>query len=79
MRAGGAETVPPTPGRRVLTVGELTLEIRQLLERAVQATWVTGEVTNLRAQSSGHFYFTLKDADSQLSCVLFRNRGAGEP
>jgi exodeoxyribonuclease VII large subunit len=34
--------------------------------------WVTGEVTNLRAQSSGHIYFTLKDAAAQLSCVLFR-------
>jgi exodeoxyribonuclease VII large subunit len=37
--------------------------------------WVTGEVTNLRLQSSGHIYFTLKDAGAQLSCVLFR----GEP
>ena len=36
------------------------------------AVWVTGEITNLRAQSSGHIYFTLKDAGAQLSCVLFR-------
>ena len=34
--------------------------------------WVTGEITNLRLQSSGHIYFTLKDAGAQLSCVLFR-------
>ena len=33
---------------------------------------MTGEVTNLRLQSSGHIYFTLKDAGAQLSCVLFR-------
>ena len=72
-RSGGAEAVPATPGRRVLTVGELTLEVRQLLEKGIGRIWVTGEVTNLRAQSSGHIYFTLKDADSQLSCVLFRN------
>jgi exodeoxyribonuclease VII large subunit len=38
----------------------------------VGQVWVTGEITNLRAQSSGHFYFTLKDAGAQLSCVLFR-------
>jgi exodeoxyribonuclease VII large subunit len=60
-------------GRRVLTVGELTAEVRRLLETQVGQIWVTGEVTNLRAQSSGHIYFTLKDAESQLSCVLFRN------
>src|SRR5205814_4629496 len=34
--------------------------------------WVTGEITNFRAQSSGHLYFTLKDTAAQLSCVLFR-------
>jgi exodeoxyribonuclease VII large subunit len=37
--------------------------------------WVSGEITNLRAQTSGHIYFTLKDASAQLACVLFR----GEP
>src|SRR5207249_2486791 len=41
-------------------------------ERQFALVWVTGEVTNLRAQNSGHIYFTLKDADAQLSCVLFR-------
>ncbi len=59
-------------GRRVLTVGELTSQVRRLLESQVGEVWVTGEVTNFRAQSSGHIYFTLKDAESQLSCVLFR-------
>jgi exodeoxyribonuclease VII large subunit len=43
-----------------------------LLEKSVGSVWVTGEVTNLRSQSSGHMYFTLKDAGAQLSCVLFR-------
>ena len=60
-------------GRRVLTVGELTSQVRRLLESQVGEVWVTGEVTNFRAQASGHIYFTLKDAESQLSCVLFRN------
>ncbi len=67
------ELFPMEPTRKVLTVGELTLQVKRLLEKQVGQVWVTGEVTNLRAQSSGHIYFTLKDADSQLSCVLFRN------
>jgi len=58
--------------RKVLSVSELTTQVKQLLEKSVGSVWVTGEVTNLRAQSSGHVYFTLKDASAQLSCVLFR-------
>jgi exodeoxyribonuclease VII large subunit len=60
------------PARSVLSVAELTVRIRRLLENEVGRVWVTGEITNLRAQSSGHIYFTLKDASAQLSCVLFR-------
>lgn len=67
------ELFPMEPVRKVLTVGELTGQVKRLLEKQVGQVWVTGEVTNLRAQSSGHIYFTLKDAESQLSCVLFRN------
>jgi exodeoxyribonuclease VII large subunit len=63
------------PARKVLSVSELTTQIKRLLEKQVGQVWVTGEVTNLRAQSSGHIYFTLKDAASQLSCVLFRSAG----
>src|SRR2546426_168896 len=58
--------------RKVLSVTELTWQIRRLLEQQVGRIWVTGEITNFRAQSSGHIYFTLKDANAQLSCVLFR-------
>lgn len=63
---------PKTPERKVFSVGELTTQIRRALEKQVGSVWVTGEVTNLRFQSSGHIYFTLKDASSQVSCVLFR-------
>jgi exodeoxyribonuclease VII large subunit len=63
---------PPAETRKVLTVWELTSDIKRLLERQVGSVWVSGEITNLRAQSSGHMYFTLKDAAAQLSCVLFR-------
>jgi len=65
------ELFPTETGRRVLSVSELTAQVKRLLEKQVGSVWVTGEVTNLRAQSSGHMYFTLKDAAAQLSCVLF--------
>lgn len=58
---------------KVLSVSELTRSIRSLLEDAIGQTWVEGEISNLRRQSSGHQYFTLKDDRSQLPCVLFRN------
>ncbi len=67
------ELFPTETIRKVLSVAELTLQVKRLLEKQLGQIWVTGEVTNFRAQSSGHLYFTLKDADSQLSCVLFRN------
>lgn len=66
------ELFPPEATRKVLTVGDLTAQIKRLLEGQVGRVWVTGEITNLRAQSSGHIYFTLKDAAAQISCVLFR-------
>jgi exodeoxyribonuclease VII large subunit len=65
------ELFPAEQTRKVLSVSELTAEVKRLLEKSVGSVWVTGEVTNLRAQSSGHMYFTLKDAAAQLSCVLF--------
>jgi exodeoxyribonuclease VII large subunit len=67
------ELFPAETARKVLTVSELTGQVKLLLEERVGQVWVTGEVTNFRAQSSGHIYFTLKDVESQLSCVLFRN------
>jgi exodeoxyribonuclease VII large subunit len=67
------ELFPTEQTRRVLSVSELTEQIRRLLEKQVGQVWVSGEITNLRGQSSGHIYFTLKDAGAQLSCVLFRS------
>jgi exodeoxyribonuclease VII large subunit len=65
------ELFPTEATRKVLSVSELTQQVRALLEKQIGQIWVGGEVTNLRAQSSGHIYFTLKDAAAQLSCVLF--------
>jgi exodeoxyribonuclease VII large subunit len=72
------ELFPPEQLRKVLSVTELTWQIKRLLEQQVSEVWVTGEVTNLRLQSSGHIYFTLKDAAAQLSCVLFRSEAKVE-
>ncbi len=72
------ELFPAEATRRVLSVSELTEQVKRLLEKSIGLVWVSGEITNLRAQSSGHIYFTLKDAGSQVSCVLFRGTAAGE-
>ncbi|MBU6410068.1 MAG: exodeoxyribonuclease VII large subunit, partial [Verrucomicrobia bacterium] len=53
-------------------MGELTGRIRGMLEQQIGRVWVAGEVSNFRAQGSGHIYFTLKDAYAQIPCVLFR-------
>jgi len=68
------ELIPAMPAaRRVLTVSELTGNIRRVLETQIGQVWVSGEVTNLRVQGSGHVYFTIRDASAQLQCVLFRS------
>jgi len=69
----GGELFPPEQTRKVWSVSELTGRVKQLLEQQLGSVWITGEVTNLRVQSSGHAYFTVKDSGAQLSCVLFRN------
>ena len=62
--------------RQVLTVSELTTRVKRELENSIGQVWVEGEITNLRRQSSGHMYFSIKDASTQLSCVLFRGTRA---
>jgi exodeoxyribonuclease VII large subunit len=59
----------------IFTVKQLTRYIRTVLERekALQALWVRGEITDLTRHSSGHFYFSLKDDAGRLRCVMFRS------
>jgi exodeoxyribonuclease VII large subunit len=59
-------------GPRVYSVSELTRELKAILEGRFPSVLVKGEVSNVRAPSSGHLYFTLKDADACLDAVLFR-------
>lgn len=61
-----------------LTVSQLTLRIRRLLEDnpELQDVWVTGEISNLSRPASGHIYFTLKDKNASLRCVMWKTDAA---
>ena len=59
---------------RVFCVAELNLAIKQLLESNVPLLWVKGEISNLVKAASGHFYFSLKDNQAQVRCVMFRHK-----
>jgi len=59
---------------RVLRVVELNFAIKQLLESNVPLLWVRGEISNLVKAASGHFYFSLKDDQAQVRCVMFRHK-----
>ncbi len=60
------------PLRYILTITELTQEIKDILEENFSEIWVEGEISNLRIPPSNHHYFTLKDDFSQIRAVLFR-------
>jgi exodeoxyribonuclease VII large subunit len=60
--------------RRTWLVRELVSEARELVEGEFSDVWVEGEISNFRPASSGHLYFTLKDAEAQLPVVLFRRQ-----
>ncbi|MFT3742042.1 MAG: exodeoxyribonuclease VII large subunit [Gammaproteobacteria bacterium] len=58
----------------IYTVSELNRSVRFLLEQEIPLLWVEGELSNVKRLSSGHFYFSLKDATAQLRCALFRSK-----
>lgn len=62
---------------QVLSVSQLTYAIKNHLEGSFAHVSVQGEISNFKAQSSGHLYFTLKDGQAQLSCALFRGNTRG--
>ena len=64
----------PKPTRRTWQVRQLVAEARDRVEEEFGDVWVEGEISNFRPASSGHVYFTLKDAEAQLSAVLFRRQ-----
>lgn len=60
--------------RDILSVSQLNRRAKQLLETHLPLLWVEGELSNVSQPSSGHWYFTLKDAQAQVRCAMFRNR-----
>ena len=69
----------PFEERRILSVSGLNREAQALIEGTLGLVWVEGEVSNLSRPSSGHLYWSLKDAHAQVRCAMFRmsNRGLG--
>ena len=59
--------------RRPLTVSELTESVRKAIEARFASVWVEGEISNFKAHSSGHWYFTIKDEGAQLRAKCFRS------
>jgi exodeoxyribonuclease VII large subunit len=62
------------PERDIYSVSRLNREVRVLLERGFGSLWVEAEISNFSRPGSGHWYFTLKDADAQVRCAMFRQR-----
>lgn len=60
--------------REILSVGDLNRAIASSLEERFDTVWVSGEVSNFKAYDSGHWYFSLKDEEGQIRCVMFRGR-----
>jgi exodeoxyribonuclease VII large subunit len=60
--------------REILSVGDLNRAIAQSLEDRFDTIWVSGEISNFKAYDSGHWYFSLKDEEGQIRCVMFRGR-----
>src|SRR5699024_2451802 len=64
---------------QILTVSQLNQTVKLLLESELNTLWLTGEISNFSQPVSGHWYFTLKDAQAQVRCAMFRmaNRSVG--
>jgi exodeoxyribonuclease VII large subunit len=60
--------------RDIYSVSRLNREVRVLLERGFGSLWLEAEISNLARPSSGHWYFSLKDASAQVRCCMFRQR-----
>jgi exodeoxyribonuclease VII large subunit len=64
-------TIPQ--GVKILSVAELTRAVKGLLEDAFPTLWVTGQITNYKAATSGHIYLTLKDSEAQVRACIWRS------
>jgi len=62
--------------KEILSVGDLNRAIAASLEERFDTVWVSGEISNFKAYDSGHWYFSLKDEEGQIRCVMFRGRNS---
>jgi exodeoxyribonuclease VII large subunit len=76
MRSGDSMQLP-FEERRILSVSALNREAKAAIETALGVVWVEGEISNLSRPSSGHLYWSLKDAHSQVRCAMFRMSARG--
>lgn len=70
------DLLPVNNPNKVLTVEQLNTQIRSLIEGQLGVVWIQGEISNFKPHSSGHFYFSLKDAKSQISAIMFRGHNS---
>ena len=72
VQSSGQLDLPLSPGRRLFSVSELNAAIQAQFSNEFSNIWVAGEISGCRAAASGHYYFTLKDRESQIRTVLFK-------
>lgn len=74
-------TAEPRGRDRAWTVAEVAAAVRGLVEDTIGQRWIKGEVSGLKVYQSGHWYFTLRDPDAQIRCVMWRTytERAGTP
>jgi exodeoxyribonuclease VII large subunit len=68
------QSMETAASRDIYSVSRLNREVRVLLERGFGSLWLEAEISNLARPSSGHWYFSLKDATAQVRCCMFRQR-----
>lgn len=74
METTEGTSLPARPDRDIYSVSRLNREVRVLLERGFGSLWLEAEISNFARPSSGHWYFSLKDAAAQVRCAMFRQR-----
>jgi exodeoxyribonuclease VII large subunit len=74
MEMVGSSSPGVRPNRDIYSVSRLNREVRVLLERGFGSLWLEAEISNFARPSSGHWYFSLKDAGAQVRCCMFRQR-----
>jgi exodeoxyribonuclease VII large subunit len=73
---GTAPRPAPVRERDIYSVSRLNKEVRMLLESGMPMLWLEGELSNFAAPASGHWYFSLKDAQAQVRCAMWRQRNS---